>query len=1080
MEAALDEIIAGLLCTDTKRIHNCTAALRKAFENPEALPVLCQMLVSTRETQIRQFAVVLMNKRLAKLRHWQMVPPEHQAGIKACVLQALRREKEKSVKNAIALLIGTLVRHEADKKDSWLAQLLSFIFERCSMDDPKESELGSSIFASLTDSAPDQLISQMSEICQLFSSVLIAAQSNGDMATLTIANMMQGMCSLIPFIVGHTMAEQTVSRVVPLMLAALQAFVQKGVLTEFTTAFEIMDSVAEYVPKLLNNYLKMLVDFCLATLSNKQIDDQIRVVVVTFVGRIVRVKKKAIVKQKLLDLILVTVFEMTCSELGNDDEDDYFSGTSNTPVTAATQTFDVMALQLSPEKLIPPLLQILEPALQSPDPLRRRAAFMAMAVSSEGCSEAIKKKYLEIMLNIIKSGIIDQDPAVRNAAFFALGQFSEFMQPEIAKFASQILPVLFEFLHQLVVELKMGQPEPTHMDRMFYALEVFCENLEEEIVPHLPVLMDRLFECMDQQNSIHIRQLALSTISSVATASKTNLVPYFSQIVEILKIYLLNECDESLNELRIQAIDTLASITRTVGKENFIHLAQDTMNYCMNMLELGPDDPDLRRAIYALIGGLSVVVTSDMNTFFPKVIERMIQTVVSTEDALVKLREDSPTGGLLTEIDLGNTDDEDDDDDDIGEYQVENDYVYEKEEAILTLKEFAVNSRNAFFPYLTMVFEEVYKTIDHCQDVIRKAAIEALCAFVICLHKMNDGDGVKRACSILIPKFIYLVKNDEEQAVVWQILDELGELFKAVKTSALPTPDLAESVVACIKDVLLNNTACQFNEPSGGGDEEEADESEYDEALIESGGNLVAMIGHALQPETYSLYFGRLYNFFLTKLAKAKKKDDPDQRSFIYGVLAECFQSLGLCVVTYFDWLCPVLLVGTTDSYAKARQNSYFGLGELVYHAEEKSFDSFGVILQALSDAIAKEQNAPALDNICGALSRLIITNHNIVPLGHVLPVFMSSLPLREDTGENDVVLKAFRVLYMNTRESILPHIEQMLGIILHVLFKQEFRDNDTNANAVSFMKEISIEYPQQFNSVANSSPEVFTFVQTL
>ncbi|XP_034656773.1 importin-4 [Drosophila subobscura] len=1080
MEATLDEIIAGLMCTETKRIHESTAALGKAFENPEALPVLCQMLVSNREAQARQLAVVLVNKRLLKLRNWQMVPPEHQEGIKACMLQALIREKEKGVKTAIAQVIGTLVRHEADKKDSWLAELLTFIFQRCSMADPKESELGSSIFATLTDSAPDQLVSQMSEICQLFSSVLNTAQANGDMATPTVANMMEGMCSLIPFIVGHTSAEQTVAKVVPLMVFALQAFVEKGVVAEFTTAFEIIDSLAEYVPKLLNNYIKLLVEFCLAALGNKQIDDQIRILVVTFVGRMIRVKKKAIVKQKLLEPILLVVFEMMCCENDSEDEDDYFSGTSNTPMTAATQTLDVMALQMSPEKLIPPLLQILEPALHNPDPLRRRAAFMSMAIISEGCSEAIKRKYLEVMLNIIKGGIIDQDPSVRNAAFFALGQFSEFMQPEISKFAPQILPVLFEFLQQLVAELQRGQPEPTHMDRMFYALDVFCENLEEEIVPHLPVLMARLFECMDQQNSIHIRQLALSTISSVATASKANLVPYFNPIVDILKNYLVNDCAVELNELRIQSIDTLAAITRTVGKENFMHLVQDTMNYCTNMLEQGPDDPDLRRAIYSLIGALSVVITENMTSIFPKVIERLIQSVVSTEDTLLKVREDSPTGGLLTEIDLGDTDNEDDDDDDIGDYQVENDYVFEKEEAIMTLKEFAKNSSIAFAPYLTMVFEEVYKTIDHGQDVVRKAAIAALSAFVVTLHKLNDTDGVKRACTILIPKFVSLVKNDEEQGVVCQVLEELGDLFKDVGRAALPTPDLAESVIGCIKDVLLNNTACQFNEPSGGGDEEEADESEYDEALIESAGNLVAMIGHSLDPETYSLYFGRMYTFFLTKLEKAKKNDDPDQRSFIYGVLAECFQSLGLCVVTYFDSLCPVLLAGTTDSDAKSRQNSYFGLGELVYHAEEKSFDSFGVILQALSEAIAKEQNAPALDNICGAVSRLIITNHNMVPLDHVLPVFMSSLPLREDNEENDVVLKAFRMLYLNARPSIANHIEQMLNVLLHVLFKREFSDEEMAANMAAFVKEIRNDYPGHFNNVANSSPNLCAFAQSL
>lgn len=111
---------------------------------------------------------------------------------------------------------------------------------------------------------------------------------------------------------------------------------------------------------------------------------------------------------------------------------------------------------MSPEKLIPPLLQILEEALQNPDPVRRRAAFLAMAVIAEGCSEAITHKYLEPMLNIIKGGISDQEPLVRNAAFFALGQFSEHLQPEISKYAPQILPVLYDYLGQLVNELKVS------------------------------------------------------------------------------------------------------------------------------------------------------------------------------------------------------------------------------------------------------------------------------------------------------------------------------------------------------------------------------------------------------------------------------------------------------------------------------------------------------------------------------------------------------------------------------------------------------------------------------------------------
>ncbi|XP_017862294.1 PREDICTED: importin-4-like isoform X2 [Drosophila arizonae] len=1085
MDIILDEIIAGLLCTDTERIRQATSELGKAYENPETLNALCQIIVSQREPQVRQFAAVLLNKRLQKLRNWQMVPANQKESIKTGMLQALIAEKEKSVKNAIAQFIGSLVRHEEEKKDSWLAELLNFIYSRCNVDDPKESELGSSIFATLTDAAPDQFVSHMDSICQMFAAVLMSAEAKGNLSTPTVANITMGMSYLMPFVSGHTSAEQTVLKILPLIIKTVFAFAQKGDEQEFCIVFDVIDSIAEYVPKLLNNNVKHLMEFCLETANNKQIDDSIRVQVVTFIGRVVRIKKKAIVKQKLLEPIIAVIFEMMCCETELDDDELFTGESSNSPVTAATQTLDLLAINLSPEKLIPPLLQLLEPALQSPDPLRRRAAYLCIAVIAEGCSEAICNKYLEVMLNIVKSGIADNSPIVRIASFFALGQFSEHLQPEISRFAPQILPVLFDFLQQLVIEIKSGNPEPKHTDRMFYALENYCQNLEEDIVPHLPLLMSRLFDTLDTNNSIHLRVLGLSAVSATALAAREHLMPYFPKIVEILKNYLVKECSEEMKELRNEAIDTLASITRVVGKDNFIPLANDTMAYCLMMLDDGPNDPDFRRAIYNLIGALSIVVKESMSTVFPKIIDRLIESVISTEDML-PINDENGGNRLFNgeaaasniDIDLDNTDDEDDDDEEA--YQVENDYVFEKEEAILALKELAMNTGSAFAPYLQTSFENVYKVIEHQQENIRKSAIEAIAAFVSSLYKMGDAEGVKRACLIIMPKFAHMIREDEDQGVVIHLLDMLSDIFVEVKSAAVPTQEIGDMIFACIKDVLNNKMACQFNEPSGGGDEEEAEDSEFDELLIENAGNLLPSFGKALTPEIFSMYFGRVYQYYLNKLNKAKRNDLSEQRTFVYGALADSFQSLGVCVATYFDELCPVFVDGVNDPEPKARQNCYFGLGELVLHAEEKSFESFHVILQALSGAIASETNAPALDNICGAVSRMIVTNHNIVPLAQVLPVLLSHLPLREDMDENDMVHKAFRVLYMHARPAIVEYIEQILKITIDVLYKDQIPEGEIKMSSRALILEIREQYPDQFNNVANSSQEAYNFLQSL
>ncbi|XP_043063689.1 importin-4 isoform X2 [Drosophila ficusphila] len=1083
MEAAVLKIIDGLLkMGTTESIRQATAELMKAYENPEALLCLTQIVMSNEDVQRRTYAAVLLQRRLKKLRYWQVVPADHQAAIKSRMLQVLVTEKERGVKKQVAQLIGSLVRHEAEKEDPWMTELLKFIYERCSSRDPKESEQGSSIFAELVDSAPDQFALHMEAISQLFASILLNAEAAGDMATPTVLNMLVATSCLLPFVSGHSAAEQTVIKTIPLIIKALNAFAQKGDSHQFMNAFEIVDGMVEFVPHLLTNNVKPLLEFCLITAGDNKLDESIRVQVITLVGSLVRLKKKAIVKQKLLEPILGVLFQVMCQDT-EDDAEDYFAGESaNSPASTATQTLDLMALHLPPEKFIPPLLQLLEPSLQSADPNCRRSAFICMGVIAEGCSEAINNKYLEVMLNIVKAGITDTTMLVRVAAFYALGQFAEFLQPAISKFAPQILPVLFDYLSQLVVELKMGQPEPKHMERMFYALETFCENLEEDIVPYLPVLMDRLFAVLEPQNSVHIRELALSAISSTSSAAKKHLMPYFPKIMSILQACLVKECPEEMNNLRIQAIDTLAALCREVGKENFIGLADDTMNFCLMMLAEGPDDPDFRRSIYNLMSALSSVVNESMATVFPKIMSRIMESVISSEDVLPIVSDNADSDfpdPANVEIDLSHTDDEDDEED-LDCYQVENDYVIEKEEAIMALREFAANTGSAFAPYLQSAFENVYKVIDHQQDEIRKACVDAICGFIIAVNKMGDTAGVTRACEIAIPKFAHIIRTDDEVSVVSHVLDVICDLFKDVKLAAITNQENADLIFGCIRDVFANKMACQFNEQSGGGDEEDTEGSEYDEMLIENAANLLPGFGAALQPEAFSLYFNRIYQFYLQKLAKAKKQDAPDHRAYIYGSLADCFQRLGNCTVTYFDNLCPVFIAGTKDSYAKARQNSYFALGELVIFAEEKSFESYPAILQALSEAIGRESEPAAMDNICGAVARLIVTNHAGVPLAQVLPVFLNHLPLKEDTVENDMIQKAFRVLFLQARTSIESHLEQMLVITIESIYKEQMPDEESTKSAVAFINEVRANYPDKFNAVSNSNPEVFNYVHTL
>jgi len=1068
----MEQIIANLLVADNAVIQKATLELQEAFKRPEAISALCDVIVGSQEVQHRQYAAVLLTKRLTKLRNWQLVPADHQEIIKQGMLNALVNEKEKPVRSAIAQFVGTLIKHDSHQANStYTLQVLKFVFDHCASENVAQREVGTSIFATLTATAPDQFIPHIDTICEMFTSALLAAEQNENLATPVISNVLLGMCNLVPFILGHNNAEATYQKAIPHIVKALATFAVHDA-DQFMKSFDVLENLCDYTPTLLNGSLKTLVDFCLEVSNNDKLDDSVRVRAVSYIGWLVRLKKKSIIKQKFVEPIIQVIFKLMATAPDEDDDEDdeeYFAEESS-PKTTATQTMNDLALHIPPEKLIPPLLALLEPALQGNDPLYKRAAYLSMAVIAEGCSEAISAKYLHPLLECVKTGISDPNPIVRNAAFFSLGQFAEFLQPEISKYANEILPILFEFLQNLCIEIRNGQSEPKSIDRMFYALEVFCENLEDEIIPHLPALLERLFETLNPSNSPKLRELALGAVGAVANAAKTNMLPYFPQLIEGLKLYLVKSDVKDIVELRPRAIDTLATLARTIGKENFMPLANDTMAFALTLLaEANNDEPELKTSLYNLLAALSEVVNEEMGPFLPKIVESMLDSVKSTEGLMPQFKADGKNGDGETdeEIDIELSDEEDDDEDE-NLYYVENAYWDEKEEAILALKLLAEYTGVAFSPYLQPCFETIYKQLDHIN--LRKTATETLAQFTISLFKLNDIEGAKKAVSIVVPKFAEELKNDEDIHTAMAVFEAYSELLNTMGSEALFNEDMKTHIFSCIYDVFSSKVACQFNDNTG---DDDNDDSEYLVALRELAGEVLPKFGLALQPQEFALYFERALPLLLEKLEASRNNENLNsERSLVYGTLSECFSALKEFTGNWFDSLFPLYLAGIQDEYEEARQNAVFGIGELTLFSGEKAYAQFAPVLQALSQIVAVEKEAGVLDNVCGSLARLIISNSALVPLEHVLPVFVQKLPLRKDFHENFAVFKAFHMLLAQNNEAFLSTLDRVLMVGLHVLGENEYKDDKTRDMLLEFLRDARQRYPDVFNQIIASNAQ--------
>lgn len=167
---------------------------------------------------------------------------------------------------------------------------------------------------------------------------------------------------------------------------------------------------------------------------------------------------------------------------------------------------------------------------------------------------------------------------------------------------------------------------------------------------------------------------------------------------------------------------------------------------------------------------------------------------------------------------------------------------------------------------------------------------------------------------------------------------------------------------------------------------------------------------------------------------------------------------LGVYVEKFVPELIRLWLTGAKDTCDEVRNNSIFGLGEMILHGEDRIFryllsyisttkimnkqmfyfSLYPDILQALSAAVAKESHPGTLDNICGAICKMIITNSSGVPLYQVFPVLLSHLPLRDDYQENEAVVKCFFTLYQQGNDVLRAHLSNVIKIVAEVLHKKQ------------------------------------------
>ncbi|XP_028290609.1 importin-4 isoform X2 [Gouania willdenowi] len=1044
-----------------------TAQLKQVFKDPAIIPALCSVISGSQDAQIRQSASVMLRLRVKK--HWKKINPSDRESLKAAVLQAFMQETQHTVQHSLSQLCAVMVKHETP--DRWPA-LLQLLNQSTKSGNPHDRQVGLLLLNKVVESNPEPFKPHYKQLLQLFSNVL---QEHDNPVALYY-------CILtITAITVYTGTEEMpqMRSLIPSLIVALRNLV-KADQTQASEAMEVLNELMESEVSIIVPHLADIIRFCLEVGSDTSLSDTLRVKAFSCIAFLIKLKSKTVLKQKLLNPILHSIFPVLTAapppgqQDPEDKEDDEEDGTDNdNPKHSVTQIIDTMALHMPPEKLFQQLMPFTQECFSSDDSYKKKGGLLCLAVLAEGCADHIRTKMLSTMLQTVCRNLSDSDQVVRSAALFALGQFSEHLQPEVSKYCSELMPLLLGYLSSLS-DMKVG-----HVTKAFYALENFMENLGEDIEPYLPTLMDTMLSALNNTDNMKIKVLSVSAIGAIANAAKDLLVPYFPPVIESLKGFLTATTEE-MRDLQTQSLDTLSVLARTIGKDVFGPLAAECVRLGLNLTD-AIDDPDLRRCTYSLYSSVSTVSPDCLIPQLPAITTVMLLALKSNEGVTAHLEEEKAFVLLDDEDDeteeeeelLDETLEEDSETNihDVAGFSVENSFIDEKEDACVALGEIAFNTGAAFQPFMESSFQQVYEMRDFPHEDVRTAAFGAMGQFCRAQHKVwkenpteANHQALLKLLDIVLPCFLETVRTESERQVVMGVLESMNNVIKSCKEEAFKSPTRLKEISTVIRDVLKKKTVCQDGDDEADDDEQEA---EYDAMLQEFAGEGIPLLAASVGADSFAPFLNDLLPLIMSK---AKSSCTVAERSFSLGTIGEILQALtnvpggqGLAG-RLSNRLFPVLVSGIRDGDAEVRNNSVFGLGCLAEAAGPIVASDYPTMLSIFSNLLSKENDLRVIDNVCAALCRMIMANVNIVPLEQVVPALVARLPLKEDLEENKTVFSCLAMLYTHSAGLVVKLMKQIVAASPHVIGNKKV-DAEAQNILVALIKEFAQNHSSDFQS---------------
>ena len=553
---------------------------------------------------------------------------------------------------------------------------------------------------------------------------------------------------------------------VPRMIGVLKESIDSGDEELAVKCFEVFHNTIEIGSAFFNAHFQVLMDFIIMVMSNKDVDQEIRLQAIFFLTQAVSCRKMKIQSLRIGESIAVKALHVVIEIDEFDDE-----GEQN-PARQALGLLDILAASLPPSQVVLPLMKYVGEFSSHADPAVRRAGILGLGMCVEGAPDFFSTQLKELIPLVLRL-LGDPEAIVRGAALQTVSRLAEELCDEVGALHETIVPAIiknFDFAATSLASQTGKEAEQTVQILLdcCVAIDSMMDGLDkEDATMYQEELVPRLNKLLTEDHS-KMKLCAVAAIGSIAEAAEEGFLPYFKDAMNSLGPYMNQKEDtEDLNIRRI-VTDAMGRIAVAVGREAFQPYVAPLMRASEEALQL--EDEELRESSYILWSYMVKVYGEDFEPFLEGVVKGLFVCLdqeedsmtldADSEDALEKIvaringnkklsdkrLKDVDISELLVAkgAEIETIDVEDDDDVESIGLGPATAISMEKEIAVGVMGDVLEYSKAKFLPYFQKTVEMMVTMAHHPYHGVRQSAVETLLRAYESLWQIETDKGMEK------------------------------------------------------------------------------------------------------------------------------------------------------------------------------------------------------------------------------------------------------------------------------------------------------------------------------------------------